>query len=269
MDMQKITVNGKNWKEVRKELSKEIKASDMNEYASKVEQRLFDVLGANYSLETNMSVENGKFLSHTALLVRCDSGEVISRRDGHSCSEDCSRASIFSLADAANRYGVQIFVLENTKKPECHNVAEVPKKASEKKGNNLSDEDKIQDTSKNTVQEETPEAGKENGNASDNEAFQEFIITSAWSRTKMNQFWCSVHRVNEKGEEEKEKKILVVGEDAQRIIYSKLSAEPTDKISVISPRIYAFLKTYESGERFNCVAELKDDREYILVDIPN
>ena len=286
MDMQKVTVNGKDWKGLSKELSKGIKATNILEYASKVEKRILDVLGANYSLETEVRFDNGNYLARTSLKVFSDANELINTRDGYSCSADCSNASLLSIADAANRYGVPVFTLENAKKAECQLPVETAvEKVEEEKKKPTENAGSVEE---NTDAEDTEYAEElnstENADATDGETSTEelpatvgnasepleFEIVSDWARTKQNQFWCSVYLCKNGDVDKSTKYILVIGEDAQKVLFARISSEPEKKMNAISAHIYGVLRNkYVAGKHFRCFAELRKNREYVMIDLPN
>lgn len=286
MDMQKVTVNGKSWKDMSKDLSKAIKASSILEYASKVEERMLDVLGANYRIETEMRYDNGNYLAHTSLAVFSDSNELITTRDGYSCNDDCSNASLLSIADAANRYGVPVLTLENSKKAECQILDEttVEKVETEKKepmenaesveentdAEDTEDAEELNSTENADVMDGVPSTEELPATVGNTAEPLEFEIVTDWARTQQNQFWCGVYLCKNGDVDKSIKYILVIGEDAQKVLFARISSEPEQKMNVISAQIYGVLRNnYVAGKHFRCFAELRENREYVMIDLPN
>ena len=227
-----ITINGKTLKELETMLAEDINASDKKTYSHEVKKRLREVFGFCLSIESKIEQTKGGFLTQTALVIRDDVGNVITRRDGIAHDKECELATENSINQAANLFGVPLFI----------NV--------ENKQRQLSLEGKQQagETPKDAAKSD--ESTKSDKSADNN--YTELKILSEWREVRnRNQHWCMV-------DDGQNKAVFTIGE---------LAAE---KIEETYP-LKSVLTAYKPGTMFKCYAEKRVDNngsvEYVMTDV--
>ena len=234
-----ITINGKTLKELETMLAENISASDKKNYSLEVKKRLREVFGFCLSIESKIEQTKGGFLSQTALVIRDDAGNVITRRDGIAHEKECELATENSINQAANLFGVPLFI----------NVENKQQQLSLEGKQQAAGEQQASETPKDAARsDESTKSAK----SVDNGNYKELKILSEWREVRnRNQHWCMV-------DDGQNKAVFTIGE---------LAAE---KIEETYP-LKSVLTAYKPGTMFKCFAEKRVDSngsvEYVMTDV--
>lgn len=162
-----IYVNGKTFKELETLLAENISASDKKNYSLEVKKRLREVFGFCLSIESKIEQTQNGFLSQTSLVIHNDIGNVIVRRDGIAHEKECELATENSINQAANLFGVPLFI--NIENKQQNTTVKPPKDAAKS------------------------EESTQSAESADDSNYKELKILSEWREVKnRNQHWCEV-----------------------------------------------------------------------------